>query len=376
MGTALFNNRPITLIGPMPPPSGGMANQTRQLARLFNDSGVFVEIVQVNRPYYPAWISRFPMVRAFFRLVPYFIQLWKAANKSCLFHIMANSGWSWFLFAAPAVWIGWLHNIPVIVNYRGGEAEAFFNRAWRWVKITVAKASLIVVPSEFLKAVFERRGVPIRIIPNIIDLEIFYPNRQNGFDFNRKKKRLLVARNLEPIYDIATALKAFSLLKKDAPDTILTVAGSGPLRVDLERMADNLGITESVVFTGRLDNIQMAEIYRNTDLLLNTSLADNMPISLLEALACGVPIVSTNVGGIPYLVEDSRTALLIKPGDAEAMATAASQILNDPDLAARLRANGLKEVKNYSWPIVKDMWLAIYNEMLRIKLRQGSEFYE
>ncbi len=365
----VFHGLPIALVGPLPPPSGGMANQTRQLAYLLKDSGLHVEIVQVNLPYQPIWIGRLPVIRACFRLVPYLIRLWQVAKQVRLMHVMANSGWSWHLFAAPAVWIGWLHGIPVIVNYRGGEAGTFFSHSWYWVRPTVAKAALVVVPSQFLETVFSQRNVFTKIVPNIINLEQFYPSGNND-EFHKKKWRLLVARNLEPIYDIATALKSFSLLRKDFPNIELSVAGSGPLRLELEKMVDNLGITESVTFTGRLDNMKMAELYRSADLLLNPSLADNMPISLLEALACGIPIVSTNVGGIPYLVENGRTALLVEAGDAQAMAMAASQVLGDPILAAHLRVNGLAVVQNYSWPKVREQWFGVYADTLQVGIER------
>lgn len=372
---SVFHNFPIALVGPLPPPSGGMANQTRQLARLLKNSGLQVEVVQVNPPYKFIWISKIPVIRALFRLAPYFIQLWQAAGRVQLIHVMANSGWSWHLFATPAIWMGWLRGVPVIVNYRGGEAGAFFDRAWRWVRPTVAKAALVVVPSGFLEAVFFRRGISTRIVPNIIDLDCFYPSEIN-YGCYKNKPHLLVARNLEPIYDIATALKAFSLLKKDLKKATLSIAGSGPLRLELEKIADSLGISESVTFTGRLDNTQMADLYRRADLLLNPSLADNMPISLLEALACGVPIVSTNVGGIPYLVKADQTALLVEPGDAQAMAMAALQVLNNSILAANLRTNGLAVIQNYSWPNVREQWFKVYSDTLRIKIEKRLKIHD
>ena len=82
------------LVGPLPPPSGGMANQTRQLARLLEQAGVAVEIVQTNAPYRPQWVGSLRGVRAVFRLVPFLRNLWHAAGRVQLFHVMANSGWA------------------------------------------------------------------------------------------------------------------------------------------------------------------------------------------------------------------------------------------------------------------------------------------
>lgn len=351
----------ITLVGPLPPPSGGMANQTRQLARLLEAEGITVDLVQMNAPYRPAWIGQVQGLRAIFRLLPYLVDLWQAAGRSQLMHVMANSGWSWHLFAAPAVWIGWLRRVPVVVNYRGGEAESFFARSFAWIRPTLMRCAAVVVPSGFLQKVFSCREITAQIVPNIIDLNRFAaaPSRVSG-----ESLQLLVARNLEPIYDIPTALRAFAIIRERFPHAHLTVAGSGPLLRDLERLTGDLGLTDSVTFTGRLDNERMADLFGGADLMLNPSLADNMPISVLESLACGVPVVSTNVGGVPFLVEDGRSALLVPPGDDQAMAGAALRVLGDPVLAGSLRDAGIEVVQQYTWPQVRERLFGVYKELL------------
>src|SRR5512138_2298862 len=95
----------IALVGPLPPPHGGIANQTRQLAELLEREGACVTLVAVNSPYWPRWIGGLRGLRAFFRLLPFVRRLWSVAGEVEIFHVMANSGWSWHLFAAPAVWV-------------------------------------------------------------------------------------------------------------------------------------------------------------------------------------------------------------------------------------------------------------------------------
>jgi hypothetical protein len=154
--TTLSALRTLLLVGPLPPPSGGMANQTRQLALLLAGDGCRVIVVQVNAPYCPKWIGRIRGVRALFRMIPYIVRLWVATEKADLVHVMANSGWAWHLCAAPAIWIGRLRRKPVVVNYRGGDADAFFARQFRWVRSTLAGASQVIVPSRFLATVFAK----------------------------------------------------------------------------------------------------------------------------------------------------------------------------------------------------------------------------
>jgi glycosyltransferase involved in cell wall biosynthesis len=349
----------IGLVGPLPPPSGGMANQTRQLARLLEEAGVRVELVQVNPPYPAGWVERLRGVRALVRLLPYLGRLWRCAGRVDLFHVMANSGWAWHLFAAPAIRIGRLRGCPVVVNYRGGEAETFLARESRSVRATLASAALLVVPSGFLKSVFARFGIAAEIVPNIVDLSRFSPAPALP-----GRCHVIVTRNLEALYDIPTALRAFSRLLERFPVARLTIAGSGPERSALEALCTELGLAQAVTFTGRLDNEQTAGLYRSADLVLNPSTADNMPNSLLEAMASGVPIVSTNVGGVPFMVVDGTTALLVPARDPDAMAAAAERALSDRALASRLREAGRAEVERYTWSAVRPILFDAYSRAL------------
>jgi len=359
----------IGLVGPLPPPSGGMANQTLQLAQLLRTEGAKVELIQTNAPYRPLWMANFKAVRAVFRLLPYLVRLWCCANRVTLFHVMANSGWSWHLFAAPAIWIAKAKGIPVIVNYRGGEAETFFEKAFFWVKPTLMQADAIVVPSGFLEAVFKKRGFASSTVPNIIDLARFSASAMRHEDAKIADPHILVARNLEPIYDNATALRAFHIVKGTYPTARLTVAGSGPEHAFLMQLASDLGLADAVDFTGRVDNAGMANLYRSADVMINPSLVDNMPISVLEALACGIPVVSTNVGGVPYLVEHEKTAMLVPARHPQSMAAAILTLLDDPAKAQKIREEGIQSVRQYAWPNVRNRLLQVYEQAIARKTK-------
>lgn len=346
----------IGLVGPIPPPNGGMANQTRQLAELLRGEGQTVVLVPTNAPYRPGWVAGVPMLRALFRLVPYVFTLWRELGACQLVHVMANSGWSWHLFATPAIWIAHLRRIPVIVNYRGGEADAFLKNSARMIGLTMRKTAALIVPSGFLKATFARFGMTAAIVPNIIDLHRF----SNPQPHRPLRRRLLVARNLEPIYDNESAIRALAIVRQTHPDATLTIAGSGPLAGALQSLAGSLGLSGAVVFAGRLDRDAMAVAYREADIVLNPSLVDNMPNSVLEALASGVPVVTTHVGGVPYIVKHEETALLVPPRAPEAMAAAILRLMEDATLARRLIDNGLVEVQAYTWARVWPILAATY----------------
>jgi glycosyltransferase involved in cell wall biosynthesis len=357
----------VGLVGPLPPPSGGMANQTLQLARLLRAEGATVEVIQVNAPYQPGWVAKIQGLRALFRLVPYIAHLWRSANRVDLYHVMANSGWSWHLFAAPAIWIARLRGKPVVVNYRGGEADAFFRKSQFWVRPSLSRSTAVIVPSGFLEAVFKRYGFVAEVVPNIINPGRFFSDGEMSSSAERDSPCILVARNLEPIYDNATALRAFAIVKKSIPKARLIVAGSGPLRDELENLAGELGLASDVTFTGRVANEDMADLYRKAQVMINASLVDNMPNSVLEALASGVPVVSTNVGGVPYIVEHEKTALLVPPRDPQSMASAILDLLNDPAKSAQFREAGVQSIQQYTWPKVRGRLLQVYRNVLAKK---------
>jgi len=342
-----------------------MANQAKQLARLLTDEGVPIEFVQTNAACRPVWVESIPIVRAFFRLLPYLRRLWLVAGRTDVMHIFANSGWAWHLFASPALAIARLRRVPAIVNYRGGHAETFFAAAPRWVLGMLARAALRVTPSAYLKRVFAKYHLDAVVIPNVIDLSRF--TFMPGKDFGAAPC-LVVTRNLEQIYDIPTAIRVFGRVRESFPQASLVIAGSGPERNALQAQVERLRLADAVRFTGRVDSADMPALYAGADCMLNPSTVDNMPNSILEAFACGVPVVSTNAGGIPDMAQHGVSAMLSAVGDEEAMAANVMRVLRQPEFADSLRHAGLVEAKKYDWGQVKQQWLQAYHDAAAVKV--------
>ena len=351
----------LLMVGPLPPPSGGMANQTRQLVRLLDGEGVETQLVQTNAPYVPAWISGVRGIRAVFRLLPYLWRLRRASRRAHVIHVMANSGWAWFLLAWPAIQIGRWFRVPILVNYRGGLAREFLAQHGARVVTSLRQVSLVVVPSGFLREVFGGHGISSIVIPNIVDLELFRPADARPCD--SQLLHIVVARNLEKIYGIDIAIRTCALLLEKFPGLKMSVAGSGPDRETLEKLSSDLDIQNRIHFTGRLDPEQMAELYRSADLVINPSRADNMPNSVLEALACGIPVVTTNVGGIPYMLQHGQTAWFVVPDSPQALAAGVTHVLSHPDVQRHLRTEGLALAASCGWARVKYQWLDAYQSI-------------
>lgn len=350
----------ICLIGPIPPPAGGMAMQTLQLQKLLTEKGHQVTLLPVNTPYRPAMVGKIPVLRAGCRLVHYLYLLYTQLRGHEVVHLMANSGWSFHLYARPAVWMARKFKIPVIINYRGGSAKTFFASAWGRIRHTFDAAARVVVPSGYLHAVFADYGVRASIVPNIVDLSLFAFTPPT---LPKDGLHLVVTRNLEALYDNETAIRAFALIAQQCPTARLTIAGDGPQRQHLSALCQTLGIGHRVTFAGRLDRAQMAALYASAHIMLNPSRVDNMPNSILEALACGVLVVSTDVGGIPYMVTDQEQALLVPSGSPQDMAKAVFSLLEDADLASRLAHNGKDLVQSYQPQSVLPQLESIYRDV-------------
>lgn len=358
----------LGLVGPVPPPNGGMAMQTAQLARLLAAEGVEVTLVPTNPPYRPAVVAGIPGLRALFRLVPYLLAVWRLAGKVDVIHLMANSGWSWQLFAAPVLWLAPMRHCPVIVNYRGGEAQVYFQRSFGRVRPSLRQAALVVVPSVYLQSVFGDYGESTQVIPNIVDREVFRERTAAipahsapvGTQGNGKTFTLVITRNLEPIYGIDTALHALARVREQGCPACMRIAGSGPAELQLRGLARELGLEGVVQFEGRLDRDEVVALYGQADAMVNPTTVDNMPNSVLEAMACGLPVISTNVGGVPYILTNGETGLLVPPHDPAALGDAILRLYTEPTLQRHIREGALRAVAQYSWPQVRKQWLAAY----------------
>lgn len=347
----------VALIGPIAPPNGGMAVQGKLLLEHLQQDGVSVQYVAVNPALKPQWLQQVRFVRAILRLALYIIRLNSITREYKILHVLANSGWSWYLYGIPAIMIGKARQCKVIVNYRGGSAESFFARHSGFALSMLKKADQIIVPSGFLKEVFSKFNIQANIIPNIVNFPKQCPIKQRGL---KNQFNIVVTRNLEKIYDIETILHAFFIVLKSVPNAHLYIAGTGPEQSHLEYIVKQYEITEKVTFCGRLNRTQIEALYQTADLMLNASIIDNMPNALLEAQAHGIPVVSTNSGGISHIVSHLKNALLVPTKSPEKMAEQVMYLIKNPAVREELVRNGLENINNYGWDRVGSQWIALY----------------
>ena len=225
-------------------------------------------------------------------------------------------------------------------------------------------AHLIVVPSGYLVEVFARHGLKATAVPNFVEIEQL-PYRQR----RTLRPAFLANRAFHALYNVSCVLRAFGRIQSRMPEAKLVVAGDGPLRARLQYEARDLGL-RNVTFCGAMPPDRMAKLYDEADVYLNAPDIDNMPNSILEAAACGLPIVTSDAGGIPYIVRNGVTALLIPRDDDAGLAAAAIRLFEEPDLASRLAAAARAEVLNrYTWPTVEAGWMDKYRLVARGETR-------
>jgi glycosyltransferase involved in cell wall biosynthesis len=254
--------------------------------------------------------------------------------------------------------IGRLFGKAVLVNYRSGEAGDHLAN-WRTAVPFLRLADSIVVPSGYLVDVFRGHGLEAQSIFNFVEVERI-PYRPRA----ALRPRFLSNRNLEPLYNVGCTLRAFALVQREVPDAELVVAGEGGERPALEALARELGL-RNVSFVGRTPPSAMPALYDAADVYLNSPDIDNMPNSVIEAFSAGLPVVTTDAGGIPYIVEHETNGLMVPAGDSVQLAEQALRLLRDPALAGRLSARARRDcLDRYVWPSVREAWLRVYAGLL------------
>jgi glycosyltransferase involved in cell wall biosynthesis len=170
---------------------------------------------------------------------------------------------------------------------------------------------------------------------------------------------MVVTRHLLTLYDVESVVRAFGEVQKRYSEASLWIVGTGDQEANLRKLVSALNL-QNVTFRGYVPHKELPAIYDQCDILLNASLADNFPGSLVEAAAAGLVVISTGVGGIPYIFENDKSALLVAPRDWQALGAGVLRVLQEPDLAARLVQQAHRQCRQYDWTNVRRLLYAIY----------------
>ncbi len=254
--------------------------------------------------------------------------------------------------------------LPVVATFHSWFAKSralhLFQRQAQW--LLGYHAANIAVSQPVVEAHARYVDTEWEIIPNGVDTQFFQPNGRYPADPGTKQPRLLFLGRLDPRNGLETVLRAMPAVLERFPDTTLTVAGDGPLRPLYERLARPVG--DRVEFLGRV-NGNRPEVYGSADLYLCPTTKASFGITLLEAMACGTPLVVSDITGFRELVAQGTEAVLVEKEDAAAWARAAIDLISDPERRAAMRAAGLAKAQTFAWPRVAEQVLSVYRRVAR-----------
>lgn len=350
-------SRRILLIAPSPPPYGGMAIQARLLEKLLSQDGHLVDFLSSNLSF-PPWLrllEQVPYARTIVRTLLLVTTMRARVRRAEVVHVLAASWAYFFAVVCPAVLYGRIHGRRVVLNYRGGDARQFF-RWFGWLIKPIFKfTGVVTTPSEFLaQAIRSYFGVAVQVVPNILDGSTFKYRQRTSI-----RPSVLVTRHLEKIYGVEVALQAFRSVQSHFPDASLWIAGTGSQEGHLRSLVSAWNL-QNVRFLGYVAHRDLGATYDQCDILLNASFVDNFPGALLEASGAGLVVVSTAAGGIPFMFEHGKNALLVAPGDGDALALAVESVLQSSSLGVALASDAAKIAQRSQWPEVRKSIYSAY----------------
>ena len=335
---------------------GGQGVQAESLMEGLRAEGYAVRFVPIN-PAFPSMLQRLrrlPYLRTVLNQLLYLPSLWKLRQADVV-HVFSASYWSFLLAPVPAMLAARRFGKRVVLNYHSGEAEDHLGRWGRLVHPWLKLADEIIVPSTYLQDVFARYGYRAQVIHNVVDTARFRYRERVPL-----RARLLSVRNFEPYYRVANTIRAYALLRQRYPEATLTLAGCGSEETALRKIVDDLRV-DGVRFIGRIEPKDVQETYDAADIFVNSSVVDNQPVSVLEACASGLPVVSTATGDIPAMLCRGEAGVLVPPSNPAAMADAIAGLLEDPVRSLAMTRRARAEVERYTWPRIRRHWLAAYN---------------
>ncbi len=262
---------------------------------------------------------------------------------------------SYFGTVAPIIWWAKRCGIRVVVTYKGGSAREVFNRTGefglRWLRM----ADLVTVPSGFLHDIFRDFGVETRVVHNLYEAGL---PTEPPHTPNTDAPRLVMTRGLGHYYNVDTTVRAFEIVLRNYPRARLLLAGRGNREKHVRNLVDKLRVP-NIEFLGHLNREAIHALYRSADIFVNSSGVDNFPGALLEAFLFGVPIATTNAGGIPYMVEHGVSARMVAVDDHEALAREIIWLLEHPVEAQQMALAAQARIDDYRWEAVRDDWLDV-----------------
>jgi glycosyltransferase involved in cell wall biosynthesis len=267
--------------------------------------------------------------------------------------------------AGFGLWTLRVNFAPTIVSVWGSDIIDFpSNRLSRnLIKKVLGRATHITATGELLKRTALRLNPDAAGKITVIPFGVTVPD--DIAPLPPPPVRLCFIKQHRPKYGPDILLRALAEVKKSVPDITLSMAGDGEMTASLKRLATELQLTQNVSFVGFIPNERMYSFLRRHHIMVMPSLVEGFGVASLEAAACGRPVIASNVGGVPEVVQDGRTGILVPPGDHRRLAEAIVKLSGDAQLCRQMGQAGHRFVKeNYSWEKSLDMMCSLYDKLI------------
>jgi len=259
-----------------------------------------------------------------------------------------------FYYALIVSQLARFFSIPYIPILHGGNLPTRLKLNPWFSKLIFKNSYQNVAPSNYLLIEFQKKGFNTIFIPNTINIKNYeYKER------NTVKPKLLWVRAFDKIYNPIMAIKVLYELKKAHPNAVLCMIGpdkDGSLK-EVKELAKQYGVLDSVEFTGKLSKESWIEKSKGFTVFVNTTTIDNTPVSVIEAMALGLPVVSTNVGGIPYLIQHGKNGMLVENNNVVQMVAVIEKLLQSTEKIKKVTTNARKMVEEFDSVFVKQQWI-------------------
>uniref|UniRef100_UPI003742FAB0 glycosyltransferase family 4 protein n=1 Tax=Flavicella sediminum TaxID=2585141 RepID=UPI003742FAB0 len=293
----------------------------------------------------------------FLRLIAMCFAILKYRNKVDYVLIDTFSTIS-FYFAFVTSQLARLFGLKYIPILHGGNLPARLDSSPKLAGLIFKNAYKNVAPSGYLKYEFEKRGFLTQFIPNILELDSY------NYITNRKLNyKILYVRAFVQLYNPTMAIRVLKNVQKKYPQTTLCMVGphKDASYIETVSLVKELNLNKSVEFTGTLPKEKWHKLSENFDVFINTTNFDNTPVSVMEAMALGIPIVSTNVGGVPYLIDNAKDGILVDKNDDIAMTNAIIDLFENSTKRQKITQCAREKVEAFDWQTVKKDWINILN---------------
>lgn len=328
----------ILIIGNYQPNVGGISGQIEVLYQCLQKEGIDCAIFSIKG-------SLLKRLLLFFKIL-------RMARPYDVLHIHGCSEWG-FLPIVYGVIVGKIWHKRIVVTYHGGGADEYFAKRPKFVRRWLKWADAVIVLNGYLEKVFKHYNIPCVVIPNIVELNEV-PQRvvHEGI-------RFISVRHLRPLYNIPCILQAYRQVREQYENCSLTILGQGPEREELEQLVKKQHISD-VTFVGQVPNTEMMRYLSESDIMLSAPHIDNMPVSVLEAMNAGVLVISSRVGGVPYIIEEDKTGLFFTDDKVEELAEKMIWTIEHPKERENMAQKAQKEVQKYTWGNIRTKMLQLY----------------